>query len=54
MFTVHHYNFGTKQDFATLDYAVAFARRAYFEATIWHNGTRVADFNPITGLVTYH
>ena len=50
MFKVHLINFGTTREFATADEAIAFTRKACFEASITRNGEMYASFSPICGL----
>jgi len=58
MYIVHHYNFGTVREFATLAEAIAFAVRANFEAVVYQAiqteagkaNKRIALYSSISGI----
>jgi hypothetical protein len=54
MFTVHHFNFGARRSFSDYAEAVAWTRKACFEATIYEGDNRVAAYSPLRGLSEFH
>lgn len=52
-YSVKHTNFGASKDFRSFDEAIAYARKACFEANIYCGTDLFAVFSPITGLRTF-